>query len=616
VSGPFGARAHRQVVVPTRTRIRAFLVVMALIASVAVGRAVLIQGVDASGAATQAAAMLSNTRTLTPMRGTIYDRSSVVLAETTPAVRLSCDPDGISRNGYARGQHLNAAQQAKAARAPQALADILMTYLGGMASDYLPYLTNTVRSDGKPNQYEVIAQNVPTYTFAKIQADMLAGGWYGLFSEDTPIRTYPDGTLASNLLGFVGADGQGLDGFESYANAHLTGVPGKESYESGAYGRIPLGNGTITPAVDGTSYHLTLDAGLQKVADQELAAAVTSSGAGWGTAIVMNVKTGEILAMATAPTFDANNYAKSTPTQQRNRPVTDTYEPGSIQKILTMAALIDAGLVTPDTAVEVPAQLSSGGSLITDAWPHGTLYLTARGVLAQSSNIGTALLTRQLDKGALAGYLRSFGLGSPTGVELPGEGQSTLGLVPDATMPDYQRDRVAFGQSISVTAVQEAAAVAAIVNGGVYHAPTIIASITNAQGGNVPVTRTPPHRVVSPATSASVLNMMEAVVRAPDYAKARSIPGYEVAGKSGTAQRVDLATGRYTGYTASFLMVAPVQDPTIEVYVVLDQPVNGHSGSTVAMPPCKNIMQAALPRYGILPSADIPAYTDPLTYQP
>jgi len=600
----------------TRPRIRVFVVFMAVIASLAAGRALEIQGVDAAGAAHQAAAMMSNTRPLSPMRGTIYDRQGLILAQTLPSVRLTADPDGISRNGVAAGQKLSASQQKKAAAAPEALADILMTYLGGSINDYLPHLLNTVRADGKRNQYEVIATNVPSYTYAKIRADMVAGGWYGLFSEDTPIRSYPDGALASNALGFVGVDGQGLDGFELWADGALTGVPGTENYEAAAYGRIPLADDTLVPAIDGDSYWLTLDAGLQKIADQELAAAVASSGATWGIAIAMDVKTGQVLALSNVPTFNANAFASSTPAQQRDRAVTDAYEPGSVQKVLTMAALVDAGIVTPDTAVEVPASIESGGSRITDSFSHGTLYLTARGVLANSSNVGMALLTRQLDTATLVTYLRSFGLGAPTGIQLPGESSAGMGDVPDATMPGYQRDRVAFGQSISVTALQEAAAVAAIADGGVYHAPTLIESVTAPDGTIRPVAAVPPHQVVSPATSTAVLNMMESVIAAPQYAGTRSIPGYRVAGKSGTAQRVDPRTNQYSGYTASFVMVAPVEDPQILVYVVLDQPVNGHQGSEVALPPAKDIMTAALPRYGILPSADVPAYTDPLTYQP
>jgi cell division protein FtsI (penicillin-binding protein 3) len=330
----------------------------------------------------------------------------------------------------------------------------------------------------------------------------------------------------------------------------------------------------------------------------------------------MNVKTGEVLSMATVPTYDENDFGAATPAQRRDRAITDAYEPGSVQKVLTMAALIDSGTITPETQVEVPASIMSGGAPITDAWEHGTIYLTARGVLAESSNIGTVLLTRQMDQATLVDYWKAFGLGQPTGVELPGEDPAGMGDVPSADMPGYQRDRAAFGQSISVTALQEASAIAGIVNGGLYNQPTIISSITDGQGNPVPVTHPAPRQVVSPQTSAAVLNMMEATIEAPDYVASRAIPGYEMAGKSGTAQRVDPTTGGYSGYTASFLLVAPVSDPQILVYVVLDNPVNGHGGSTVALPPAKDIMQVALQRYGIPPSTDIPTYTDPLTWQP
>ncbi|MCL1840816.1 MAG: penicillin-binding protein 2 [Propionibacteriaceae bacterium] len=600
----------------TRNRIHSFLIVMAIIASVAAGRALYIQGVDANGAASKAASAMTNTRPLAPMRGTIYDRNGAVLAATMPAEAISADPDGISRNGVAAGQSMSASQKKKAQAAPQALAQILVDYLGGSVNTYLPHLLNTKRANGSPNQFEPIASSVPSYTWDSIQTAMQQGGWYGLFATDTPIRTYPDGTLASQVVGFVGSDGQGLEGFELYANSQLTGTPGKESYEASTYGRIPLGTDTIVPAVNGDSYHLTLDAELQKTANSELAAAVSSTGADWGTAIAMNVKTGEVLAMSTMPTYNQNSFATTSASARRDRPVTDAYEPGSVQKVLTMAALLDTGTITPDTHVVVPASVMSGGAPITDAWPHGTLYMTARGILCESSNIGMVLLTRQMDQAKLVDYWHAFGLGQPTGIQLPGENPNGMGVVPGANMPGYQRDRAAFGQSISVTALQEAAAVAGIVNGGVYNQPTIISSMTDGQGNPIPVAKAAPRRVVSEKTSADVVNMMTSVIANPAYLATRSIPGYNIAGKSGTAQRVDPVTGGYSGYTASFVLVGPVPDPQILVYVVLDNPVNGHGGTTVALPPAKDIMQFALQRYGVAPLTSVPVDNDPITYEP
>lgn len=597
-------------------RAQALIVAVCVLISLVAVRALWVQGIDAQGAAAVAIANLTTKpQTLPATRGLITDRNGTVLAETLPYVRVIADPYGIATNGISRGTPMSSKQTAKAAQAPQAIAQILMNDLGGSIDNYLGHLTSQYRSNGQPNQYEPVAANVPAYTYAKIVADMNAGGWYGLSAEQTPLRVYPDGSLMSNALGFVGSDGNGLSGFELSQNSCLKGIDGQSSSERGAYGTIPLGVNTLVPAVNGCNYQLTIDATMQLAAQQEIDNAVASTGSDWGTAIVMDVKTGEVLAMADAPTFDNNNFGQANQADLVNEAVETTFEPGSVQKVLTMAALIDQGLITPDTRVVVPSSLESGGSAITDSEAHGTWYLTARGVVAYSSNIGAALLARQSSKAALVSYLDSFGLGKPTGIQLPGEGNSTLGIVPDANMPDYQRDRVAFGQSISVTPLQEAAAVAAIVNGGVYNQPTIIKSVTSGSGAVVPQPVPDSHRVVSEQTSAEVVNMMESATDSSLYAKQRSIPGYAWAGKTGTAQRVNQATGKYQGTTASFVGVGPVDDPSILVYVVLDNPAGGALGGTVAMPSARDLMMMALPRYGIEPTGN-PAYTDAITYQP
>ena len=592
--------------------------VICLVIGVAALRAVWVQGIDAQGAKAAALARLKNKpQTLTAMRGSITDRNGQVLAETLPYVRIIADPYGIATNGIARDpkktpeQQLTPTQLAKANQAPTALADILMTTLGGSEDDYLGHLTNQYRTGGKPNQYEPVAANVPAYTWAKIVAAMNDGGWYGLSSESTPLRIYPDGYLASNLLGFVGTDGHGLAGFEAYANSTLRGTDGTSSYERGAYGRIPLGDTTLVPAVNGTAYRLTIDSAIQLAAQQELQQAVSMFRADYGIALVMNVKTGEILAMADSPTFDNNNFGTANQADTGNRAVQSLYDPGSVQKILTVAALVDQGIITPDSQVVVPPSIQSGGNLITDAETHGTEYLTARGVIAYSSNIGAAILSRQSDKAKLVEYLNNFGLGQPTGIQLPGEPKTNV----SPNMPDYQRDRVAFGESISVTAVQEAAAVAAVVNGGVYHQPTIVAGATDAFGNAVPQPALASRRVVSPQTSASVVNMMQAVTQSSIYGTSRLLPGYDWMGKTGTAQHYDPATGVYRGTTAAFVGVAPAEDPTYLVYVVVDNPAGGGFGATVAFPAARNIMKVTLPHFGVKPTGNNP-YDYPVNFQP
>ena len=595
-------------------RIQIFFLVTAVLISLLAGRAIQVQGLDSSANAAAAAEKMTRKNVLIPQRGDITDRNGVVLATSLPAVRVIADPSSISTNGF-DPDHLTEKQKEIAADAPQAIAEILANHLGGRPSEYLPQLTNLVRSDGQPNQYEIIAKQVPTYTYQLIMNDLAEGGWYGLYKEDNPIRYYPGASLAANVLGFVNFEGVGAGGFELKFDGELRGIEGLEIYQSSAYGRIPLANNTMVPAVDGNNYRLTIDSELQYLAQRELENAVYSSNATSGSTVVMNVKTGEILALATAPTFDSNNAGWAEDEDRGNRAVSEAYEPGSVQKVLTFAALLDQGLITPDTPVEVAERIASGGGYINDAWAHGTLNWTARAVLAESSNVGTVQLTRMLDKATLEGYLRSFGLGSPTGIELPGEGDGALGIVPDSSMPDYTRDQISFGQGISVTAVQMAAVVSSVVNGGVYHQPTILAGATDGAGNEIEIPRAEPNRVISEEASADLRDMMEATMTYGTNAS-RGIPGYRTIGKSGTAQRIDRATGRYLGYTASFVVAAPAEDPTLLVYTVVDNPTRGtHEGTYLALPVSKAVMTAALPRYGIEPTGNID-YTGTMTLQP
>lgn len=591
---------------------------MALVLMVAAVRAVQLQAFDANAYAAAAAEQMQFTTPLPPTRGEITDRNGAVLASTEPAVDIIADPQNVLSNGADPRYDMSEQKKRIAAHAPQQIALILARHLGGVPEDYLPKLTK------RESRYQVIAKQVPAYTYSKIANDMRNGvdpddpkkkvRWIGITSESNPIRTYPAGPLASNVVGFVAHDDQtkttkGLGGLEYAKNTELTGKAGKLTYDASPWGKIPLGTNVITPAVNGTSYELTIDSELQYMAQRALANAVMKTGAASGSLIAMDVKTGEVLVLANVPTFDPSNIAGQKPDNLGNRSIHEAYEPGSVQKVLTMAALTDAGLVNPDTRVEVPSRIASGSGFIGDAFSHGTLHLTARGVVANSSNIGTVKLTRDLPKAELSTYLKSFGLGQPTNIGLPGEAK---GSVPGADMANYTRDQVSFGQGLSVTAIQMAAAVAGVVNGGEYHQPSVIRSATAGDGSAVELPAPATRRVISAESSAMVRDMMESVVTLKD---SRGIPGYRTAGKTGTAQRFDPKCKCYNGYTASFVGVAPADDPQLLVYVVLDRPVNGHQGSEVALPVYQQVMGVALTRYGILPSSE-PARKLPLTYQP
>ncbi len=593
------------------------LMVSLLVAILALfGRAFQLQAYDAETYAAKAAQQMTRTQQLQPVRGQILDRNGEVLAMSEPAVKIIADPSIIATNGVDPRVSMSSVQKAAAEAAPKAIATILATYLGGTAQDYLPSLVARQKGSEAYSQYQVVKSQVPAYTYVKITNALQAGAkfgdeqvrWYGLYKEDDPIRVYPQGGVASNVVGFTNAEGQGRAGLESTLNSSLAGIAGLESYETSAYGRIPLGNSTLTPAVNGTTYTLTLDSEMQLLAQNALATQVRKSAAVSGTAIVMNVKTGEVLAMATAPGFDASHLDAAKAANTGNRAVSDQYEPGSVEKVLTMASLTDDGLITPDTRVVVPSRIVSGDGYVKDAFVHGTLKLTARGVVANSSNIGTILLTRQSTKQSLVEHLKKFGLGQSTGIGLPGEASGTL---PGADMADYTRDQISFGQGLSVTAIQMAAAVAGIVNGGVYHQPTIIKSAVDGDGNAVDIPAPESRRVVSQESSAEVLDMMESVITQIGGGT-REIKNYRMAGKSGTAEIG--SDGARNGYTASFVGVAPVEDPQILVYVVINKPLRGKEGSVVALPVVRELMSMALPRYGVTPSTT-KARHEPISYK-
>jgi cell division protein FtsI (penicillin-binding protein 3) len=444
---------------------------------------------------------------------------------------------------------------------------------------------------------------VPALTYSTLANELSDAGIYGVFRESDPIRTYPAGAVGSSLVGFVGADGKGLAGLEFSQNKELSGVEGTETYESAPNGsKIPLGQSSVTPAQNGLNFQLTIDSEIQWAAQQRLAEQVKKQRADSGIAIVLNVKTGQVVAMANAPTFDASNPQASDPKDRGNNAISAPYEPGSVEKVITSAALIDSGTATPDTKISIPMRLPSGGASIKDAFAHeaNPLHYRLRGAIAKSSNIGVALVTRQMNRAKLNSYWQAFGLGSRTGIELPGE---SAGIIPPADMTNSQRDQAAFGQAISVTAIQEAAAIAGIVNGGIYHPPTIVAKATDANGNVVKLDDRTPRRIVSAKTSASVRDLMQAVIDSDNGQQNLKLDAYTSGGKTGTAQRADPVLHRYKGYVTSYVGFAPLNDPTLLTYVVVNNPRKGDTGTSVAAPVYKDLMNLALPRYAVEPDA-------------
>ncbi len=571
-------------------RLRLGFLVIAMMLSVFGARLVQLQGVDPNAYAAMAAAEGTVTLDLPARRGDILDRNGKPLAGSIEGAMIVADPS-VTRD--------------KAAELAKFLAARLDV-------DYFQTLKALRLKDKK---FAYIARRVPASKAESVLQAAEEAGYKGLDSRHDPIRDYPAGDVGANLVGFVGTD-EALAGFESNFDELLAGTDGSEQYSVGVGNRIPLGQATTKPAVDGDDLQTTIDLDLQWYTQRVLRQTVEEARADSGFAVVMDTKTGEVLALADHPTFDARNPQAAKAKDRVTRAMTDVYEPGSVEKVLTLAALIDARKATAHTRVTVPRNLPSGDRLIHDWFDHGTLRLTLAGVLAQSSNIGTVLAARNFETGQLRDYLVRFGLGQKTNVGVAGE---TQGILPDPSIwTPMTQDRIAFGQSLSVNALQMAAAVNTIANGGVRVSPSLIqGTAVTDEGLAVGTDTATTERVVSRGAARQMARMMERVVD-PDAGVAPSaqIPGYRVAGKTGTAQRVGPRCGCYNGtFTVSFAGFAPADKPRFTVYVVVQNPRNGGGGGSVGGPAFAKIMSYTLSRYGVPPTGSAPSKL-PTTWRP
>jgi cell division protein FtsI (penicillin-binding protein 3) len=567
----------------TQLRLRAGFVLIAVVLSFFGARLVQLQGVQADKYATLAASTGGTvTVELPAQRGDILDRNDRPLADSVDGRMVVADPLQTTK------------------KAPQ-LARFLAKRLH---LDYFSTLKALTRPDSR---FAYVARRVPAALAVRVVNAATAAGYQGLATRNDPLRSYPGHDVAANLIGFMGTDGP-LAGMELTFNKELAGTDGSETYEVGGGNRIPLGRSTVTPAHNGADLHTTIDEDLQWYTQRVLRQTVLGARADSGFAVVMDRSTGEILSLADYPTFDATD-PQASPRRDRNSlAMTSPYEPGSVEKVLTLSGLIDAGKVTDRTRLLVPGELQSGDRVIHDWFPHGTLKMTLAGVIAQSSNIGTAKSSRLYQPGQLRHYLTGFGLGQRTNIGVNGE---TPGLLPtDAQWTGMLQDRIAFGQSVSVNGVQMAAAVNTIANGGVRVSPSLIQGrATTGTGQVVGTDETTRHRVVSKNAAHQMTMMMERVVD-PDagVAPEAQVPGYVVAGKTGTAQRVGPKCACYNGqFTVSFAGFAPADNPRFTVYVVVQNPRNGGGGGSVGGPAFSKIMSFALRRYGVPPDGAKPS---------
>lgn len=428
-------------------------------------------------------------------------------------------------------------------------------------------------------------------------------GVAGVTGERTTERVYPAGTTGGNVLGFVGAEGTGLAGIEQVYEDVLAGTPGSETYEKGASGqRIPQGSHDSVPARPGDDVHLTLVRDVQYVAQSAIDAKVAETGAQWGVVQVLDVRTGEILALADSGTVDPNDPGATPAKDRLSRAVGAMYEPGSTAKVVTMAAALETGVATPTTPFVVPYQYTTpNGQTFKDSLPHPDQRLTLAGVLAQSSNTGTVQVGEKIPRQVRHDYLRAFGFGEPTGIGLPGE---IGGILRDADEWDGRSQyAVLFGQAVGSTTLQNSQVFATIANGGVRVQPHVVAGTTDPDGTFTPVELDEPHRVVSEETAAAVMSMLESAV-IEGTGKNAQVPGYRIAGKTGTAQSFE--GGGVIKNVASFIGVAPADDPRIVVNVALYDPKTSIYGGTVAAPVFRDVTAFTLQHLGVPPSGTEP----------
>jgi cell division protein FtsI (penicillin-binding protein 3) len=567
-------------------RIRVLVLILAVVMFMFGLRLVQVQALQAGDYRERAVNEMEKVRTLQAPRGDITDINGVAFARSVAATSIVVDQTQITD--------------------PAKVAAFVAPILGMKVAEVQESLTgnlkwNMVARNAKPATWLKLSAGLDQYNsrFKAMSPDRIIG----FFPQRSYVREYPSGSLIASLIGFVNHDGVGATGLESSMNSKIKGIEGKYSYANGYKAEIPGSQSEIVPAQAGTSIRLTVDRDIQWVASKAIADVVKSTRALSGTVIVMDPKTGHILAHATAPTFDPNDTTKVSLVAMRNPSVLDVYEPGSTGKVMTLAAAIEEKKITPETVLTIPYALKRSVKTFHDHEPHPTQRLTTAGVLAVSSNTGSIKIGEMMSNDKLYDYLTKFGIGSKTGSGLPGESRGILPKVADwsgTTAPT-----VAFGQGYSVTAMQATSVFATIANDGVRVSPTVIAGTSDSSGNYTPTAARESVRVISPKTAAQMRLMMESVVSANGTAPSAAIPGYRVAGKTGTAQRIDDTCGCYRGYTASFIGFAPADKPAYVISVTIQDPKGMHWGGYLGGPVFKKVMSFVLQTKGIAPTGTV-----------
>jgi cell division protein FtsI/penicillin-binding protein 2 len=555
-------------------RIRLLLAIFVLVFAGTLARAVWLQGVQASSLGKMAERQHHETITIPAGRGTIYDAAGVQLAigETTTTV-------------YADPRQLTQAR---------AIAVAAQKFLGVNANSLYPQLLNRKSS----------FLYIKRFADPKAADAFLKKGFVGVNSYPEEKRTYPQLSVASQVIGFAGTDNKGLGGLEVQYDRNLTGKTGKQTIVRDPFGRA-INVISMTPEQQGHDLFTTIDHTIQANAEAVLRQTVSHWHANSATAVVMDPRTGAVLAMAQAPGYDANKASNVPFALQRNRAVTDTYEPGSTFKLVTIAGALSTGIATPETTYTLPYSIKVADRTVHDAEPRGTETLSVAQILSRSSNVGAVTIAEKLGSSALMDWIGKFGFGSQTGIDFPGESPGQV--LPLDKWSGSTIGNVPIGQGIAVTPVQMAAAYASIANGGIWVQPHLVEKI-----GRRAVHNFKRRRIVSPAVDAVLKQMLTNVVDEHGATgNAAQIAGYTVGGKTGTAQKPG-PHGYTTGqYVASFIGFVPVAKPRLVVLVTVDNPRSQIFGGVVAAPAFAEIAKFDLQYLGVPPDAPVTTTTTP-----
>ena len=617
----------------------AFLAVAALL----IGRLFWVQVVWGPDLREQASAQRTRTYTDPARRGEIVDREGNRLAYTMQARSLTVSPvtlrkeiqeqqelqmriDGLSQ------ESIDAQIGARVEDELRTMANEIPAMIGEKTADETT--SNEARTTENvkvgnvsaseildklhaDTDYEVLVRNVDPDVAAKV-----AASFHGVAADHQDIRQYPNGAIGENILGKVSMDGHGQFGLEASSDALLTGINGRSTEDVSADGlAIPGSLRDVVPAVDGSRIELTIDLDLQTFVQQTLQQAKENSLAKDGQAVVLDARTGEILAMANTDTIDPNGDIEKQLQQGRdfdNDSISHPFEPGSVAKVITAAAAIEEGLTDPAEVHQVPGSIDMAGITVNDAWSHDVAPYTTAGIFAKSSNVGTLQLAERLGEDKYWEYLQRFGIGTATGVELPNESPGLLPVREQWSGGTFAN--LPIGQGMSWTALQMASVYQALANGGERIEPRIIASVTGPNGETVEQPEPARTRVVSEETARTTVDMFRSVFQSDPSglqsgtAQGSGLEGYQLAGKTGTAQKVNPDTGAYSQsqFWITFAGVAPADDPRFVVAVMLDEPqrgpLHGGAGGQSAAPVFTEIASWLLNRENVPPSPPAEPY--------